>query len=169
MPLSDRPAARQRQLANLKQGGTVAPSGNSRAATHGGYATVAAGRLEEREREVFAALNADLPLRDADGSPPAADQVAVSLLAECLCRLDSVRDYLSRRGIEDRKGRLRPAVEVEAKLRREALDFAEALGLTPRSRVRLGLDLARGADLASQWAAEGDGEDHEVVDGVVAE
>lgn len=155
-PISKDPRKRARQLSNLRQGGTVAPSGNRRAETHGGFASIAADRLQEQEHRIYVALNADLPLRDADGRPPAADQLAVSLLAECMCRIESVRSYLSRRGIEDRKGRLRPAVEVEAKLRREALDFAEALGLTPRSRSRLGLDLARTADLAAQWAAEDD-------------
>ena len=29
-----------------------------------------------------------------------------------------------------------------------------ALGMTPRSRVRLGLDVARGFDLAQHWATE---------------
>lgn len=143
MPLSTDPENRAKQLANLKQGGTVAPAGNARAKTHGGFATIAADRLEEREKIVVEALAADLPLRDPDGSVPAADALAVTLLAQSLCRLEDVAGFHGRRGIETSKGNLRNSVEVEGKLRREALDFCEALGLTPRGRVRLGLDLQR--------------------------
>ncbi len=144
-PLSDNPAARKRQLANLRRGGTPAAEGNRQAVTHGGFAAIARERLEEREREVYEALSEDLPLREPDGSAPRADAVVVSMFATVLCRLDDVADYHRRRGIETAKGHLRNSVEIEGRLRREALDFAESLGLTPRSRVRLGLDLARGA------------------------
>src|SRR3954449_3422800 len=37
--------------------------GNRRAVTHGGYGGVAAQRLRERERQLFAALAQDAPLR----------------------------------------------------------------------------------------------------------
>ena len=43
----------------------------------------------------------------------------------------------------------RPAVEFERRLRAEARDHAAELGLTPRSRAALGLDLARSIDLAT--------------------
>lgn len=165
-PLSDRPEARRRQLANLNRGNNPAPVGNRRRVTHGGFAAVARERLEERERAIFEALSEDLPLREADGSAPAADAVVVSLFATVLCRLEDVADYHRRRGIETAKGHLRNSVEVEGRLRREALDFAESLGLTPRSRARLGLDLARGVDLAQQWATEGD---DDAVDGDATE
>lgn len=145
-PTSQHPERRQRQLANLKRGGTVAPIGNKRAVSHGGFAAVARERLEERERQVYEALTGDLPLREADGSAPAADAVVVSMFAQSICRLEDVKDYIARRGIETSRGHMRNAVEVEGRLRREALDFAEALGLTPRSRAKLGLDLVRGGD-----------------------
>lgn len=156
MPLSHRPEQRARQLANLRDAPPPTPIGNTRAVSHGGFAKVAPERLEKREREIYEALSADLPLRGPDGAAPSSDALAVSLLAEALCRLDSVRNYLAERDIADAKGRLRPGVEVEAKLRREAMDYAEALGLTPRGRMKLGLDLARGIDLAAQWAKEPD-------------
>ena len=73
------------------------------------------------------------------------------LAAEALCRLDSVGDYLARRGIEDADGELRTSVlDVEARLRREAADHLDALGMSPRSRVRLGLDLVRAATSAAE-------------------
>lgn len=154
MPLSTDPAKREVQLANLKQGGTVAPTGNARAKTHGGFAVIARERLEEREREILDALSADLPLTEPDGSVPPADAVVIALFAEVLCRLADVKDYHGRRGIETAKGVLRPSVEVEGRLRREALDFAESLGMTPRSRARLGLELQRGQMNEEQIRAE---------------
>jgi len=45
-------------------------------------------------------------------------------------------------------------VELERQLRLEALDYARELGLTPRSRAALGLDLVRSFDLAAHWQAE---------------
>ena len=103
---------------------------------------------------MFDALAADAPLRDPDGGLPAADSLPVRLLAECLCRLDSVADDLRDHGWRDREsGDPRAAVELERRLRSEALDLAESLGMTPRSRARLGLDLARTED-AVQAAAE---------------
>lgn len=58
--------------------------------THGAYAQVVVERLEAKQREVFEALAADAPLRDPDGSLPAADGVTVRLLADVLCRLEDV-------------------------------------------------------------------------------
>jgi hypothetical protein len=154
VPLSSDPAKRARQLANLRPGAAVAGPGNRRALRHGGYAAVAVERLEAKARQVYEALAADAPLRDPDGGLPAADAAAVTLLARCLVRLESVGEYLDRRGWEREDGDVRPALELEAKLRREAADHLDALGMTPRSRAKLGLDVARGFDLAAEWAAE---------------
>lgn len=76
------------------------------------------------------------------------------MLAEALCRLESVAEYLNRRGWETDDGEPRPAVEVERRLRVEVADHLDALGMTPRSRAKLGLDLSRGFDLAASWAAD---------------
>lgn len=153
MPLSKRPGARRRQLKNLIPGGYPAKPGDKIALQHGGYAEIARAELEPVEREVFDALADDLPLREADGSAPAADAVVVSLLAEALVHLRSVRAYLGRRGIEDEKGRLRPAAELQVRLRSQALDLAKELGMTPASRVRLGIDLVRAETAAEDAAA----------------
>ena len=142
-PLSNDPERRARQLQNLRRGGTSLP-GNQASRTHGGYSLVARGRLDAKAAEVYSALEEDLPI--------AASGVVVRLLAECLCRLDDVTAYLRDRGLLDAKGEFRAAVEVEARLRREAAEHADALGLTPRSMVRLGLDVARGRSLAERMA-----------------
>lgn len=149
MPLSKRPAARARQLANL-QPAPAAPAENRRAVKHGGYAAIARGRLSAKVNEVFEALAADAPLRDSAGDLPSADRVQVVLLAQCLCRLEDVAGHVSLHGaVRERSGKLRPAAELEQRLRREAADYLDAMAMTPRSRGKLGLDLVRTADAAT--------------------
>jgi phage terminase small subunit len=143
-PLNGRTAeARERQLANLRNA-PAAPPGNQRRLTHGGYAVVAAEQMEAKAREVFEALAADAPLRDAGGDLPAADTLAVRLLAEVLVRLDRVAADVRDHGWKDAKtGEPRPVLELEGRLRSEALTLARELGMTPASRAKLGLDLVR--------------------------
>lgn len=150
---SSDPEKRGRSLANLRNA-PAAPAGNQRALRHGGFAAVASSRLEESARLIFDQLAVDAPLRDEAGGLPAADHLVVSLLAQCLVRLEGVTAYLTLHGLLDPKGKPRPAVEIEGGLRREAASYARDLGLTPRARASLGLELARGA------SAQQDLEDH---------
>lgn len=147
--------------------------GNRHGMTHGGLATPSPIELEPLEREIFEALAADAPVKDADGTLPAADRAVVSLLAQTWWRLQNVRTWLDEHGEvhtrrytsddpkqkrrRERAKRKRRAydpmrvVELEAKLRREAADYLDALGMTPRSRAKLNLDQARSFDLAKEW------------------
>jgi hypothetical protein len=141
-------------LANLQPGAGAAGPGNRRRVDHGGYAAVLAERLGEKVRTIFEAIGADVPLRDFDGGPPREDSVAIRLLAEVLCRLDDVGANIRDFGLFDRKsGELRPAVDLERRLRLEAADHADALGLNPRARVRLGIDLMRSIQERAQAVA----------------
>jgi hypothetical protein len=134
-------------------------NGNRRAVSHGGYAAVVAERLDEKVHAVYEALSADAPLRDATGELPRHDHAQVVLLAECLSRLEDVRAHLRDFGLFDRKTKQpRPALEVERHLRREAADYLDALGMTPRSRAKLGVDLTRTFDLAQAMAADAERE-----------
>jgi hypothetical protein len=137
------PAARGRSIANLRRGGQT-PDGSQRV-THGAFRRVVdAGDLDAKARTIFDALAADAPLRDPSGELPAADAVTVKLLADALVRLDDVADYLRRHGLEDAKGELRvSALDVERRLQATAADLAARLGMSPRARAQLGLDLAR--------------------------
>ena len=156
---SSDPRKRERQLANLRPG-PPAPAGNALARRHGGYAVVTARERDEKAREVFAALSADAPLRGPDGGLPSADTAVVSLFARCLVQLERVEEDMADHGWRDRKtGEARPVVDLARRLRAEALDYAESLGMTPRSRARLGLDLQRGFDLATHWAQESEADD----------
>ena len=85
----------------------------------------------------------------------------MALLAEVLVRLDDLNTYLSARGYLDGKGKVRPAAELAGRMRREAADYLDAMGMTPRARTRLGLDLSRSFDLAQHWALEDDEQRHD--------
>jgi len=157
MPLSSDPRKRARQLANLAPRPPAPPAGNSRARRHGGYGSIAREHLDATAREVFDALASDAPLRAPDGELPREDAVQVRLLAEVLCRLDGIAAFLRDYGQVDPKTKQyrESLIALESRLRNEARDHGEALGLSPRSRARLGLDLQRGFDLAKHWEEEG--------------
>jgi hypothetical protein len=122
--------------------------GNLNGKTHGAEATVPADRLSEKAQEVYAVLAEDAPVRDGGGLPRH-DREAVALLARSLCRLDDVTDWLDTHGVFNKRGRLRDRILVqEERLRNEVAKHLDALGMTPRSRAKLGVDLARTADLA---------------------
>lgn len=89
------------------------------------------------------------------------------MAAEALCRLERIGEYIERRGWEDETGKPRPVLEYESRLRGHALDLLKELGMTPASRAKLGLDLARSVDLAAQWSSEPEPEpdDGETIDG----
>jgi hypothetical protein len=151
MALSKRPSAKRKQLANIRP--APAPErGNRRALKHGGRARPTPAHLAAIEQELLDGL----PVRSADGSPPAHDLGVVRLLAVCLCRLQTVDAWLTEHGPIARGGKVRDAVNVEMKLRSQAARLYSELGMSPRSRAALGLDLARVRDLALEMAAEDD-------------
>jgi phage terminase small subunit len=159
MPLSRDPAKRARQLANLRSA-PPAPAGHRRALVHGAYASVARDRIDAKARAVFDAIAADAPVRE-NGGLPAADGVVVALLAEALCRLDDIGAYLSMHGWADEHGSPRPVLDAERSLRGQVLSLCVELGMTPRSRAALGLDLVRAGqalDLAKHWQENGGGD-----------
>ena len=147
------PEARARSLANLRS--TPAPEGNVRALKHGGTArkaTLIAAR--GWIAAIYEQLEVEAPLRDVDGALPAHDRQAVELLASALARLEAVQSWLHTRPAVDEKGQPWPAERTAASLRREVAGLLDSLGMTPRSRAALGLDLASTArTLADDLAA----------------
>ena len=114
--------------------------------------------MDAKTREIFDALAQDAPLRDADGSLPAADAVVVKLLATALCRIENIERYLADHGWKSEDGEPRRVVlELERRLRQEALDLLKELGMTPAARARLGVDLVRGRDVLAEVMAEDQG------------
>lgn len=125
------------------------PQGNRRAVTHGAHAEVLPARLSAKAQAIAAELAVEAPVRGPDGGLPVYDREAVRQLARCLVRLDDVGAYLDQHGVLDRRGKERSAARAERRLRGEAARWLAALGMTPTARARLGLDLARAADLAT--------------------
>jgi hypothetical protein len=152
-PLSSDPGARAAQLANLRRGETR-PIGKGRPPTHGAYAVIAERDLNGKVAELYAAIGQDLPVREADGGVPAADAIPLRMLAEALIRRERVRDTEVRHGIEAPDGKVRGVVEYGLRLDGHVLRLAEQLGLTPRSRAALGLDLARAQGAAERLLAD---------------
>ncbi|MDP8908852.1 MAG: hypothetical protein M3N47_06980 [Chloroflexota bacterium] len=130
-----------------------AQPGNQNRKTHGAEAAVPAERLTAKARTVYDVLADDAPVRAADGALPRHDREIVVLLARALCRLEDVTTWLDEHGTFNRQGRLRERVlDREAKLRREVHSYLEALGMDPRARAKLGVDLAHTQSLASRMA-----------------
>jgi hypothetical protein len=151
-PLSRDPIARGAQLANLRRGGT-AIDGNGNAIKHGAYATLSAEAISAEVRELYDVLADSAPLRDGVGELPVADEAAVEVAARALHRYRKIATWLDLHGrIDEKTGEPKGAAkyenECEARLER-ALD---ALGLNPRSRARLGLDLVSAAEKAPDLA-----------------
>jgi phage terminase small subunit len=96
---------------------------------------------------VFAALAASAPVRE-NGQLPPADAFLVAQLARTLVRLDRLAAWLDQHGIQDRRGKIRSAARWESKLTSQAVSMMSALGMSPTSRAKLGLNLARTISLA---------------------
>lgn len=160
MPLSNDPDAKARQLANLKRGESGTPKGEpSTRLTHGARSTLLFKDVDAEVVELMDALGESVPVRDADGGVPAADQAAVEYAARALKRYRHLSTWCDLHGrIEEKTGKVKPAADYELRAEKSLANALDALGMTPTSRARLGLDLARSADLAMEWAAESDRE-----------
>jgi hypothetical protein len=130
------------------------PKGHRRSVKHGAKAKVPAVRVEAKSAELAVQIAATAPVRTSSGALPAHDEQAVAQLATTLCRLADVGKWLDREGSLDRKGKPRSAALWERRLKNQALREMAALGLTPQSRAKLGLALARTVDLASAMSQE---------------
>jgi Phage terminase, small subunit len=127
----------------------VAQPGNLRAVTHGIYSELA---LAPRTVELADWLRANVP------NATEADEPMIQAAAMALARLESAQRHLDQTGMVTRRGQLRPLMRVIGTLQAEARRSLEALSLTPATRTRLGLDSARGFDLARRLAALDDEE-----------
>lgn len=87
-----------------------------------------------------------------------ADKVSVQLLATLLRRIGQAERYLDENGLVKPNGEVRPAAEYIVRAVREARALADALGLSPAGRARLGLDVARGSSII-EFIRERYGED----------
>ena len=136
-----------------------APPGNKRALRHGARAKPEAlPGLAQARQDLYRALAERVPVRADDGGAHPADEPTIEQAAIALARVRSIDAWLARHGVIDREGNVRPAVAALEKTQATAADLLDKLGLNPRSRVALGLDIARGFDLAAERAADLRGE-----------
>jgi hypothetical protein len=152
-PLSRDAAKRARQLANLRPAPPAPPAGNVRAVRHGAYSQALLRDVGDEVRELLDALADAAPVREPDGSLPAADAIAVERAARALKRWRHLAGWLDLHGRLTDSGDVKPAAELELRAERELAAALDALGMTPTSRARLGVDLARTAASAEEVEA----------------
>lgn len=157
MPLSRDKGARARQLANLRPA-PPAPAGHQRSLRHGGHSELLLRDVESEVEELMDALGDAVPVRDVGGGVPAADVPAIERAARALKRWRTLSTWCDAHGrIVEKTGAVKPAADLELKAERELAAALDALGMTPTSRARLGLDLARTARHGSLASFVGDG------------
>lgn len=127
MPLSTDPDLRARQLANLRQGVTIAPEGNVRALKSGAWSTVAIEPFRQLwAQEFFDQIAEDSPLRE-----DRAFRHWVATASKVFARLQSAGSWLDTRMGDFGNSDVLRAIDAESKLRREATDVLERLKLAP--------------------------------------
>lgn len=156
MPLSRDPDKRRRQLANLRRA-PAAPAGNRRNLRHGGHAEVNVPGLDRARLELFDWLAEAAPVRDPGGGLPIADAATVELAARALARARAVDSWLQVHGfVDDRTGEVKPAAYYLERATRTADGLLSSLGMNPRERMRMGVDMARTVDLATAMSEPDD-------------
>lgn len=100
---------------------------------------------------------------EADGAAwiRQSDTLSIHLLALCLRRIKQADAHIDKVGsLTNQKGEVRPVLDLMVKLIKEAQSLADKLGLTPQSRVKLGLNTTRAAGLAAFLADDKGGQDN---------
>lgn len=151
-PLSKDPDKRARQLANLRPA-PPAPLGHTRTLIHGGRAEALYRDVDAETHELIDALGDTAPVRDPDGSVPAADAAMLEVAARLLRRYRRVSGWLDLHGRISEAGEVKPAADLELRIERALAAALDALGMTPTSRAKLGLDLQRTAASAEELEA----------------
>ena len=116
--------------------------------------------------EIMTALAASAPVRDGDGNLPIADEAAVEVAARALHRSRRAHAWADDTGrFDERTGDPKPITRYERECDRDLKEALDALGMTPRSRAALGLDVARTVQAASSFAEQIADVDGDVIEG----
>jgi len=128
-----------------------APFGNQRAAKSHAHSKPDKfiKEIEEARRLLIEGLSDRAPIKGSDGRPHPADEPTIEQAAIAVGRVRAIDNYLALNGYLDEDGNPRPALEALDKAQRRATDLLDRLGMNPRSRAALGVDLVRAADLAT--------------------
>lgn len=129
--------------------------GEGRCALHGGLSTTH-GALSVRTTDPATQTVADRLELILKAEPQAilrpADRQALESSAVLVRQREKLEAWLEKNGVTDETGKVRPAVEALVKVSRALLEHLRELGMTPSARARLGLDVAKGFDLAAALA-----------------
>lgn len=151
-PLSKDPDKRARQLANLRPA-PPAPLGHTRTLIHGGRAEALYRDVDAETRELIDMLGDTAPVREPNGTLPAADAAMLEVAARLLRRYRRVSGWLDLHGRISEAGEVKPAADLETRIERQLVDALAALGMTAASRIKLGVDLVRTAASAEDLEA----------------
>jgi P27 family predicted phage terminase small subunit len=156
-PMGGGGARHPNSLANLRSDYGATP-GNTLRLKHGFRSKQLIADVSDEVNEVMDGIAAVVPVRE-NGEAPACDTMAIELCAVALKRWRSVYAYVDLHGVLDDKGNEQPAARVEREAERALWRALGELGLSPQSRSRLGLNLARAQsfDLARHWQEQDDG------------
>jgi hypothetical protein len=121
-------------------------AGNVVARTHGGRA--APWRYAERAADIADELRPCVP------NVSAADETTLGLLAMQLARLEAMDMWLETNGVFDSRSRVRPVVRLMLQTENSAAKLADSLGLNPRSRASLGLDIASTREALAEYVRD---------------
>ena len=141
-------------LANLRRGITTAPPGNQRRVTHGFGSQALVKDVGDEVRVLMDALAEGLPVRDP------ADTAAIEVAAAALRRWRSVSSYCDLHGRIGKDGKISSPADYELRAERALHRCLDDLGMSPLSRSRLGLNIARtqqSFDLARYWQEQDNG------------
>jgi hypothetical protein len=111
-----------------------AEPGNQLATTHGARAFV---KLAPRAAQLADDIRAVAPAGDDS------DEVAIRLLALTLAQVEAATSWLAEQGIVDGEGNPRGILRHLGTMMNTAARLANALGMTPTARAKMGLNLAR--------------------------
>lgn len=123
--------------------------GNRMSVSHGAHRpNLPARRVEAKADEIAEAV----PVRGQDGRLHPSDHHAVRMLADVLVRIDLAEAHLAEVGMVNRKGEAHSLLRHISRWENHALRLMHEMGMTPKARAELGVDLAKQRDLAREWA-----------------
>lgn len=138
-----------KSLANIQPPPSPATSGNARSLKHGAFSeNYLSPLVEKKEKEIVTLLGEVSYITTIDS-------IVVRNLARCLSRLERFDCYLDEVNEvigSGSKQKLNPVISAYFTALETARRHCEALGLSPSSRAKLGVDLVRYSDIAERLA-----------------
>jgi phage terminase small subunit len=125
------------------------------AITHAAYSKADLVPLtQKRRREIVRLIRGELNLICNS------DKLMVELLARNLAKVELMDRWFDEHGLMDKENEIQPLLKVYWLAVNSSTRMLDQLGLTPASRLRMGISLDNHQDLASQISGAGDNGDN---------